>query len=203
MPKSTLESKEREAKERRVGPRRFRKRWLALALFVLAGFALLTQPNAHRWMALPPNMGRIRWAETTTDTNVEPPLAPKWIRDMHDKGIPWPTDQPLKPTGAMFGAIGGGSEQTAVWYLIQSRISSNELWSLEKETVRMTDAQGKEQPWPGGSGSALVDSDRKLQYVYMIVPKELSGTGATLHFQLRRGFGVTPADRSNSVSLPF
>jgi hypothetical protein len=183
--------------------RRFRKRWLALAMLVLAGFALFTQPNPHGWKPLPPNMGRIRWAETTTDANVEPPLAPKWIRDLHERGIPWPTDQPLKPTGAMFGAMGGGSEQTAAWYLIQSKTASNELWSLEKDTVKMLDALGNERPWPGGSGSALVDSDRKLQYVYLLVPKELSGTGATLRLRFRRGFGATPTDRSEEVALPF
>jgi hypothetical protein len=74
---------------------------------------------------------------------------------------------------------------------------------VEKESVQMIDAQGKEQPWLGGTGSDLVDSDRKLQYVYMIVRKDLSGTGATLRFRLRRGFGVQPADRSDDVSLPF
>ena len=148
-------------------------------------------------------MGAIRWAETTTDANVEPPLAPKWIRDLREKGIPWPTDQPLKPTGAMFGAMGGGAQQTAAWYLIQSKNASNELWSLDKESVRMTDAQGKEQSWPGGSGSALVDSDRKLQYVYLIVPKDLSGTGATLRFRLRRGYSATSNERTEEVTLPF
>jgi len=181
-------------------------RWpvLAIALVVLGGLAAaarLTWPDAHGWHSLGNGLGRIRWAETVTGFAVEPPLAPQWVRDLRARGLPWPTDQPIQPLGAGFGT--GGGEQTAAWYVIQSARPANELWAVDKQTLRLMDATGKEVPWPGGSGAALIDGERGLQYLYLGVPRELSGTGARLRFRLVRFEGPGRGPVSEELSLPF
>jgi hypothetical protein len=70
---------------------------------------------------------------------------------------------------------------------------------VDKGSVKILDAANKEVPWPGGSGAVLVDSDRRLQYVYLGVPGELSGKGARITFRLNRFDGPT----TDPVILPF
>lgn len=174
--------------------------WAAIAAVAVLGTGaavfLAAQPApGHEWHALPPDLGRIRWVSTTTDPNIDPPLAPDWIRKLHANHIPFPTDLPLTPPGASFGSNASG----AVWYLIQNNRPTNDLWHAEKSSVKITDATGKDVPWPGGTGSALVDGERRLQYLYLGVPSSLSGTGARLHLRVARFDGPTSAE----VSLPF
>lgn len=181
------------------GRRRRRPPSLLLLLVVIVGaLAVFFWPNPHAWQRLEPRLGRVRWVETRTDTLVEHPLAPAWVRNLHQKGIPWPTDLPLAPLGGSFGAPGSG-DTTSAWYLIQSAEPTKELWFVDKSTLRLTDAQNREIPWPGGTGALLVDPNRRLQFLYLGVPRELSGKGAHLHVQFRQFQGAA----SQSVTLPF
>lgn len=136
--------------------------------------------------------------ESRTDTAVQPPLAPEWVRTLRGWGLPWPTDLPTQPVGASFG-LGGGAEQSVAWYLVESHQEVNELWHLEKNSVRITDLEGKEVLWPGGTGAALADGPRRLQFLYLGVPRELAGKGGTVRFRLSRFQGAT----TEEVELPF
>ncbi len=181
--------------------RRRRRRIFALIGILVGGsaaFATLGLASSpHAWRPLGGDHGRIRWAETRTDYAVEPPLAPEWIRDLRKRGVPWPTDQPLEPPGASFAA--DGAEHTVAWYVVQSSRSTNELWHVQKDSVRVTDAQGQEVYWPGGTGAVLIDPDRNLQYLYLGVPRQLSGTEARIRFRLSRFDGPTTPE----IILPF
>lgn len=147
-------------------------------------------------------MGRIRWVETKTDALVEHPLAPGWIRSLRKAGIPWPTDLPLEPLGATFG--GGEGGQTSAWYLVQSAEPTLQLWHVDKKSLRVTDASGKAVEWPGGTGSVLVDSHRRLQLLYVGVPPDLSRKGGHLRFRLSRfGDEGHQETRTAEVDLPF
>lgn len=183
-------------------PRRWsRRRIFALVGVVLGGtaafVALGIASGPHAWRPLGGDHGRIRWAETRTDFAVEPPLAPEWIRNLRKRGIPWPTDQPLEPPGASFAA--DGAEHTVAWYVVQSSRATNELWHVQKDSVRITDAEGQEVYWPGGTGAVLIDPDRNLQYLYLGVPQQLSGTEARISFRLSRFDGPTTPE----IVLPF
>jgi hypothetical protein len=177
---------------------RSRRLIFVLLLLAAAGIPALA-PDARGWQPLKPDFGRIRWVETSASPTVDPPLAPEWVRNLHRRGIPWPTDLPLTPPGASFGANPGA----AAWFLVQSNRPSLEMWTVDKRTVKLTDAAGREVPWPGGSGAALVDAERRLQYVYLGVPRELSGTGARVRFRLTRFQATGPGPTSEEVSLPF
>ena len=165
-------------------------------LLVVAG--VLAWPHPHGWQSLGAPHGRIRFVVTRSETSIEPPVAPDWIRKFRSAGIPWPTDLPLEPLGASFGTPSSAGHPAA-WYLIQSAQPSKELWHVDKETVKIKDASGKELSWPGGSGAVLVNSDRRLQFVYLGVPDGLAGSGAQLQFRVSRFDG--PA--SELVTLPF
>jgi hypothetical protein len=165
---------------------------------VVVALAMLLPPGPHGWRQLPPGHGRIRWVETRTDTAVQPPLAPEWVRTLRRWGIPWPTDLPTAPVGASFG-LGGATEQTVAWYLVESTQDANELWHLDKNSVRLTDIEGKEVLWPGGTGAARVEGPRRLQFLYLGVPKELSGRESRVRFRLSRFNGST----TDAVDLPF
>lgn len=181
--------------------RRKRRRIFAFIGILLGGaaafLALGHASGPYSWRALGGGHGRIRWAETRTDYAVEPPLAPEWIRDLRKRGLPWPTDQPLEPPGASFAA--DGAEHTVAWYVIQSSRTTNELWHVEKNSVRVLDAEGQEVFWPGGTGAVLIDPDRNLQYLYVGVPRQLSGTEARIRFRLSRFDGPTTPE----ITLPF
>lgn len=201
MPALKSASKSRRALRGRRSPREKRRPrpWRLVALVIIlaaAGFTLWPRP--HGWQSLGPGMGRIRWADTRTDALVEHPLAPQWIRSLRRAGIPWPTDLPLEPLGATFGE--SGAETTSAWYLVQSVRPSPELWHLDKDSVRLSNAQGQPVEWPGGTGSVLVDAHRRLQLLYVGVPRELSRTGAQIRFRLKR-FDDTAS--TEEVSLPF
>jgi hypothetical protein len=181
-------------------PRRRPWRLIALVIFLIAA-VYVAWPKPHGWQPLRPRLGRIRWVSTRTDFLVEHPLAPGWIRSLHKAGIPWPTDLPLEPLGATFGS---GGQQTSAWYLIQSAKSTQDLWHVDKPSIRITDAGGQTVEWPGGTGSVLVDDHRRLQLLYLGVPQALSGKGAHLHFRLARfGEGSGPEVRSEEVDVPF
>lgn len=169
-----------------------------LAVGVVIALLLIAPPGPHGWRDLPPGFGRIRWVESRTDASVQPPLAPGWVRTLRGWGLPWPTDLPTQPVGASFG-LGGGSEQTVAWYLVQSATEANELWHLEKNSVRLADVEGKEVLWPGGTGAALADGPQRLQFLYLGVPRELAGKGGTVRFRLSR-FGGSSTEE---VELPF
>jgi hypothetical protein len=175
-------------------PRPSRRALPLLFLIILAGIAL-AWPKPRAWQILGPGLGRIRWVETRTDPLVRPPLAPQWVRDLRARGIPWPTDLLLEPSGASFG----GGTGAAAWYLVQSSQPADEFWHLDKASIKVTDRQGREVPWTGGSGAAAVDHDRGLHYLYLGVPADLAGTGGRLRFRLKRFRGPT----SEEVSLPF
>jgi hypothetical protein len=189
-------------------PRR-RRSWplIGILLTLIAG-AAVAWPNPHSWQTLGPKLGRIRWVETHTGMPGEAPLAPGWIRTLRRSGIPWPTDLPLEPVPASFGG-GSGDGQAAAWYLVHSARRSNDLWHLEKRSVKLTDGRGAEVPWPGqplsddgwpgGSGAVLIDGERRLHYLYLGVPRELSGTGAHLRFRLSQFNGPT----SQEVTVAF
>lgn len=151
----------------------------------------------HAYHSLSEGHGEIRWAGTVTDTSIQPPLAPGWILRIRGLGVPWPADQPLEPTGAAFAS--DGLQHTAAWYVIRSRQPSLDLWHLDKESVRLRARGGSEIPWGGGSGSVLIDSARRLQYLYMEVPADHSRTGATVTLRLSRFSG----ERTEPVRLPF
>lgn len=180
-------------------PARTRRNWTLVFLgFLLLVAAVIAWPHPHGWQSLGATHGRIRWVATRSDPAIEPPIAPDWIRDLRARGIPWPTDLPLEPLGASFGSPSSTGRPVA-WYLIQSSQPSQDLWHVDKESVKIRDAAGKEVPWPGGSGAVLVDPERRLQYLYLGVPLELSGTGARLHFRLAHFGGST----TETVSMPF
>lgn len=159
---------------------------------------LLAPTGPHGWRELAPDQGRIRWVESRTDAMVQPPLAPEWVRALRGWGLPWPTDLPTQAVGASFG-LGGGAEQTVAWYLIQSSRSANELWHLDKPSLRLADQEGKEVLWPGGTGAALSDDARRLQFLYLGVPRELAGKGGHVRFRLARFQGAPTSE----VELPF
>jgi len=160
--------------------------------------AAIAWPRPQVWYSLGDPYGRIRWVATRSEAAIEPPVAPEWVRDLRRRGIPWPTDLPLEPLGASFGAPSGAARPVA-WFLIQSSQPSQDLWHVDKSSVKITDSAGKEHPWPGGSGAVLVDADRRLQYLYLGIDPELSGKGARLHFRLARFDGPT----TELVSVPF
>ncbi len=173
---------------------RGRRRLAGLLLLAAAvGAIIAARPGPHGWHDLGPGLGRIRWIETSTGPTVEPPLAPKWVRDLRARGIPWPTDLLLQPSGASFGASGGA----AAWYLVQSPLGADEFWHPDKASIRITDPGGREVPWPGGTGAAAADGDR--HYLYLGVPPDLAGKGARLHLRLTRFRGPT----SRELALPF
>lgn len=180
-------------------PARSRRNWTLVFLgFLLLVAAVIAWPHPHGWQSLGTAHGRIRWVATRSDPAIEPPTAPEWIRNFRRRGIPWPTDLPLEPLGASFGAPSPEGRPVA-WYLVQSSQSTLDLWHVDKDSVKITDAAGKELPWPGGSGAVLVDADRRLQYLYLGVPEGLTGSGAHLQFRLTRFDGPT----TETVSLPF
>src|SRR5688572_161610 len=145
-----------------------------------------------------PHLGRIRWVATRTDVDGQHPLAPGWIRAARKSSIPWPTDLPLEPLGPAFGP------GTAAWYLVQSARASDELWNVDKNSVRLLDPSGAPVEWPGGTGSALVDFDRRLQFVYLRVPESLSRTGARLKFRVTRSTGsLRDTSISQELNVPF
>lgn len=184
----------------RIAPERRRRRpWRIVALFIiLAAAALIFWPRPHGWQSLGPGTGRIRWVESRTDTRVEHPLAPAWIRSLRKSGIPWPTDLPLEPLGATFGD--GVTSTTSAWYLVQSARPTQELWHLDKDSVHLSDARGNPVEWTGGTGSVLVDPHRRLQFLYVGVPAEQKGTGAVLRFRLKR---FEDSRTTDEVTLPF
>lgn len=183
--------------ERRPTP--VRRNWtLAFLTLLLVAASALAWPHPHGWQSLGAPYGRARWAATRTEAAIEPPVAPEWIRDLRKKGIPWPTDLPLEPLGASFGAPSPNGRPVA-WFLVQSAQPSQELWHVDKGSVKILDAANKELPWPGGSGAVLVDSERHLQYIYLGVPAELSGKGARITFRLNRFDGPT----TDPVTLSF
>ena len=180
-------------------PTPVRRNWtLAFLTLLLLAASALAWPHPHGWQSLGAPYGRARWAATRTDSAIEPPIAPEWIRNLRKRGIPWPTDLPLEPLGASFGAPSPNG-RPAAWFLVQSAQPSQELWHVDKGSVKILNAANKEVPWPGGSGAVLVDSDRRLQYVYLGVPPELSGKGARITFRLSRFDGPT----TDPVILPF
>ncbi|MGV3720500.1 MAG: hypothetical protein ACO1SX_06270 [Actinomycetota bacterium] len=176
-----------------------RRSWTLVFLSaLLAVAAVIAWPRPQVWYSLGDQYGRIRWVATRSEAAIEPPVAPDWVRDLRRRGIPWPTDLPLEPLGASFGAPSGNNRHVA-WYLIQSSQPSKDLWHVDKTSVKITDAAGKERPWPGGSGAVLVDAERRLQYLYLGIDPELAGKGGRLHFRLARFEGPT----TELVSVPF
>ncbi|MCC2670413.1 MAG: hypothetical protein K0Q72_2884 [Armatimonadetes bacterium] len=176
-----------------------RRHWTLVFLTLLLVVAgVLAWPHPHGWQSLGAPHGRIRFVLTRSEASIEPPVAPDWIRKFRSYGIPWPTDLPLEPIGASFGSPSPGGNPAA-WYLIQSAQPSNELWHVEKTSVKLKDAAGKEIDWPGGSGAVLVNSDRRLQFIYLGVPSGLSNTGCQIQFRLSRFDGPT----TDLVTLPF
>lgn len=201
---SAPKSQRRYARSRRPPRKRglWRRPWRLIAgvIFLLA-LAFAVWPKPHGWQPLGPGMGRIRWVETRTDSKGDHPLAPGWIRSLRRAGIPWPTDLPLEPLGASFG---GGGQQTSAWYLVQSAKPSQQLWHVDKSSLRITDAHGAEVEWPGGTGSVLVDSRRRLQLLYIGVPPHLAHKGARVRFQLARFAEEDHQEtKTGPVELPF
>ena len=114
--------------ERRSTP--LRRNWtLAFLTLLLLIAAALAWPHPHGWQSLGASYGRVRWAATRTEAAIEPPVAPEWIRNLRQRGIPWPTDLPLTPLGASFGAPSPEGRPVA-WYLVQSAQPSQELWHV-------------------------------------------------------------------------
>jgi hypothetical protein len=175
-----------------------RPRWPVFVILLLIAGGIIRavgpSPGDRGWRSLGKDAGRIRWVETRTDGSTEAPLAPGWIRDLNTRGIPWPSDLPLAPLPASFG-----SNPAVAWYVIRSARPSRELWHLDKESVHLTDASGNEVPWEGATGAVLIDSERRLQYLHVGVPRELSGTGARLRLRVSRFEGPV----SREVRLPF
>ena len=128
----------------------------------------------------------IRWVSTLSEGEIAPPALPAWLEA--GKG---------EPVGARFGPI--PDDLAAAWFVVGSRTPALDLWHVDKHSVRLLDAEGTPRQWPGGSGSVLIDGDRNLQYIYLLVPRELAGTGAHLEFRLSRG----PQPPSGPVSVPF
>jgi hypothetical protein len=182
-------------------PRRRPWRLIALVITLLA-VGYVFWPKPHGWQPLGTRLGRIRWVSTRTDFLVEHPLAPGWIRWLHGVGFPWPTDLPLEPLGATFG--GSGTQQTSAWYLVQSAKPTQELWHVDKESIRVIGPNGAAVEWPGGTGAVLVDSRRRLQLLYLGVPASLTGKGAHLHFRLARFNDGPGADtKTQEIDVPF
>lgn len=164
---------------------------IAVILLLAGGFAW-TDP--HRNRPLSDGAGSIRWATTVTDSAIQPPAAAGWRLALR-----WilPPDQPLTPPGAAFAA--DGNRHTAAWYVVRSSRPSTELWHVEKETVEIRDSAGNRLPWAGGSGALLIDTERRLQYVYLEVDGNRAGTGSKLSFRLSR-----PGDGSSeALGLPY
>ena len=198
----------RKAAPRGAGPGRARKapasagkqrpagsgrRWLrALAVLLLVAAALVggvllgTAPSgAHAWQPLGAGRGSIRWVETATEPAVRPPMAPEWVRRLRRRRIPWPTDLPVEPPAASFGAAG---DSAAAWFLVRSARPQKDLWHVDKASVRLTDPAGRPVPWEGGSGTARVDSDGRTQLLYLRLPLGLAKQrGVQLGFRLARG----------------
>ena len=169
---------------------------VTLTLIVVAMAALILGPGsaAHRWQNLP-GVGRIRWAGTRAGAAFEPPVAPGYLRLLGRLGLPVGSDLPLEPLGVSYG---GGAGRAAVWYVIEAAFPNNDLWQVDKTTLRLLDAAGAEIPAPGGSGAALIDSDRGLQFVYVAVPEERAERGGHLTFRL-----VRELETSVEVTLPY
>ena len=183
-------------------PIRSRRRWwlLAIPILIAAGITVLAAtPGSHGWQSLGNNFGRIRWVETVSGPLIEPPLAPEWVRRLRKAGIPWPTDLPLEPSGASFGSPGGGMDQTAAWYLIETSYRPDEFWHVDKRSSFLVDVNGKQQEWQSGGGSSRIDERRHTNYLWVRVPKELSNTGARLHLHLQRFEGTA----TKELVLPF
>jgi hypothetical protein len=170
------------------------RRWrIGCALSIAAAFAstfiLIGLADPHGWQPLAPGRGKIRWVATQSDEKggkIEPPLTPDWIRDLRRRGVPWPTDLPMEPTGAQVAVPSDGTKHCIAWYLIESKQPSQELWHLDKPSVKVTDAKGDLVPSPSGSGAILLDEQRHLQYLYVAVPCEHTGTGTRLRTRLIR-----------------
>jgi hypothetical protein len=126
-----------------------------------------------------------------------PPTAPGWVRALHARGLPWPTDLPLEPPGAAFGGAGGGPG-AAAWYLVESLHDSDELWRLDKPSLEMTDAAGHPVPPPGGAGAVRVEGRPGRQLLYVGVPEPARGKGR-LRLRLLRG----RHEATSVVELPY
>ena len=151
---------------------------------------------AHGWRHLEGQLS-IRWVETRTDFTIEPPLAPQWIRDLRKRGIHVPTDLPLERPGASFAA--DGNKHTVAWYVIKSAKPSNDLWHVDKESIQVFAVSGEQLPWPGGTGSVLIDHERNLQFLYLGVPPELVGKRANIRLRLARFDGT----KTEEIAVPF
>ncbi len=149
------------------------------------------------WQDLGQGLGRIAWVETRSDPSVEPPRNPGWTVAPGLWDLEWtPGKQP--EGGASFGPTG---ELAAAWYLVQSTRPSLELWHVDKRAVSVTDADGTAREWAGGSGASRLDDGQRLQYVYLLVPRDQAGRGARIHLVLTRF--DRPQTRTAPVTLPF
>jgi hypothetical protein len=154
-------------------------------------------PNPRSWQSLGPHLGRIRWVGTRTDPEGQHPLAPKWIRAARKNSIPWPTDLPVEPLGPSFGP------GTYAWYLVQSARESNELWNVDKSASQVIDNKGAVVESSVGGSAVLIDSDRRLQFVCVRVPEDLSRTGARLKLRLTRAASLKEQSATQELSVPF
>lgn len=156
-------------------------------------------PRTDSWIPLEPGLGRIRWVGTRVDPIVQPPLAPDWVRRLHDHGIPWPTDLLDEPAGASFGSGGG----PVAWYVVESTRESLELWRLDKASVQWVGlgappAVGQESV---ESGAVAHPTHQRRQFLYLGIPPSVrqSSSQGRLRLQLIRG----RSESTQPVDLPF
>jgi len=154
----------------------------AVAGLILGALASAYPFGRHGWQPLGAGLGDIRWVTIARDVEISPPMASDWIVRLRERGVPWPTDLPLKPPGATFG---GNERVDVAWFLIRPESRRRELWHIDKPSVRLTDAAGHDTPWEGGSGSVLAVPEKGSQLCYMRLPPEaLLRQGLRITFRL-------------------
>ena len=196
-------------------PKPARRRWLIGGLAVLgvllAAVLILapmaeTLPPGRGWQDMGGGHGQVRLAAVTRGYAIVPPTAPEWVRGLRRNHIPWPTDLPLEPLAASFGPPPGAlSDTTAAWFIVRCSPEEKSLWGIDKTSVEISDAAGARKfDLEGGPGAAVIDPDRKTEYVYLTIPQELTtARAARVRFRLRLDRDTPEGNREPVYSRPL
>ncbi len=192
-----------------------RRRWLIATLstlgVLLVGTLIVapmveTFPPGRGWQDMGDGHGHARFAGVTRGYAIIPPTAPEWVRTLRRYHIPWPTDMPLEALPASFGPPPGAlSDTTAAWFIVRCSPQEKSLWGIDKTSVTLSDAEGSRVfPLDGGPGAAVIDPDRKTQYVYLTIPQDLSAARtARVQFRLRLDRDTPSGGREPIYSRPL